>query len=141
MDDETKRRIEFLKGVPLFSKLKERHLKSLASLGKEVEYEAGRVIVKEGETGAGFFLILQGKVEVIKGDKKIAGLGEGDYFGEIALLDGGPRTATVIAKEDTRCLYLVIWSFRSFIKSHPEVSLALLEAVSRRMRRHEEIKD
>ena len=141
MDDILKERLEFLSRVPIFRNIKEKHLKSIALSGEEMEYEAGKVIVKEGESGVGFYLILDGRAEVKKRGEKLAELCKGDYFGEIALLDGGPRTADVIAAEHTKALLIMRWDFLAFIKENSEVAVALLEAVCERLRRQAELTD
>ena len=90
-----KQQIEMLRRVPLFSDLTRRKLDQLARTGRVVDHAKGRVVVTEGEKGVGFHLILDGVARIIKGDRTVAKLGAGKWFGEVSMIDGGPRTATV----------------------------------------------
>ena len=96
----TKDTVSQLAKVPLFSDCSQRDLQTIARVVREIPHEAGTVIAREGEPGVGLFVILDGTADVSIGGRKKATLGPGDFFGEIALLDGGPRTATVTAKTD-----------------------------------------
>src|ERR1700730_15163726 len=90
----------YLTEVPLFSACSRRELRTVSGLTTELSLPAGKVVTSEGQAGREFVVILQGKATVSIGGTEIATLGRGDFFGEIALLDGGPRTATVIAETD-----------------------------------------
>jgi CRP-like cAMP-binding protein len=120
--------------VHLFSSLKARHRKALFKQGKTETFKTGNPIVKQGDQGIGFYLILDGTAKVQAGGKSIATLEEGDYFGEMAIIDKEPRSADVIAARSTKCWVLSDWAFTGFIKTHPEVVYALLEAQTRRLR-------
>jgi len=120
--------------VPLFLKLSKRDLKSLAASMKERTFPAGTVITEAGENGFGFFVIDSGTASVIVGGAPVRTLGAGDHFGEIALIDQGPRTATVTAETDLRCYGLTAWDFRPFVQTHPDVAWALLETLAQRVR-------
>jgi CRP-like cAMP-binding protein len=98
-------RIDRLRSVPLFASCTDKELSFIASRVDEVDIPAGQVLTKKGESGGDFFIILEGKAEVEAAEGKRA-LGPGDFFGEIALLDNGPRTATVKAATPMRCLVL-----------------------------------
>ena len=91
-----------LANVPIFSGCSKRELGIIARASKEVSHKQGTVIAREGERGIGLFLILDGQCKVTIGGKTKARLGPGDFFGEVALLDGGPRTATVTALSPVR---------------------------------------
>ncbi len=129
--------VEHLRRVPLFGGIPDSGLDSIARQLSERSYEPGAVIVKQGEPGVGFYLIDEGKVEVEQGGRSLATLGPGDFFGELALLEDVPRTATVIARAPTRCLQLVRWNFRAILKENPDIAVRLLETAVRRLRRHE----
>jgi CRP/FNR family cyclic AMP-dependent transcriptional regulator len=123
-----------LEMVPLFSTCSRRELNVIARAAKEVSHPAGTVIAREGEFGIGLFLILEGLCLVTVGGRERARLGPGDFFGEIALIDGGPRTATVTALTDVRLLGLTEWVFRGLLREHPSIALKTLESVASRLR-------
>lgn len=120
--------------VPIFSGCSKRELAVIAGAAKEVAHPAGTVIAREGERGIGLFLILEGTCKVTIGGRTKATLGPGDFFGEIALLDGGPRTATVTATAPARLVGITGWVFRGLLMAHPSIALKTLEAVAGRLR-------
>jgi CRP-like cAMP-binding protein len=120
--------------VPFFSSLNSRNRKTLLAQGKEMSYKTGNTIVAEGDTGVGFFLILDGKAEVRKKGKVLATLSRGQFFGEMSLIDDLPRSADVIALQPTKCWAITAWSFASVIKEHPELALSMLKEVVKRLR-------
>ena len=132
---------EFLKRVGWFEHLDQRTLDAIANSAVEQTWPAGHVIMRQGDTGAGAFIIRSGKVEIVqeKGGKetKLATLGPGDVFGEMALLDEFPRSATAKAIEPTTALGLQRWHFKGILESHPQIALALLPMLVRRVRRAE----
>ncbi len=123
-----------LANVPLFSGCSKRELALIARSAKTVTHREGTVIAHEGEPGVGLFVILDGECEVTVGGRRRAKLGPGDFFGEIALLDGGPRTATVRALSDVTLAGITGWVFRGLITEHPRIALKTLEAVAGRLR-------
>lgn len=123
-----------LAAVPMFSGCTRKELGIIARAAKEVNHRAGAVIAREGERGIGLFLLVDGRCSVTIGGKSKGMLGPGDFFGEIALLDGGPRTATVTADTDVRLLGLTEWMFRGLLAEHPSIALKTLEAVAGRLR-------
>jgi CRP/FNR family transcriptional regulator, cyclic AMP receptor protein len=120
--------------VPLFSGLSQRELEAIVRAGKEVEHEPGHVIAREGDRGIGFFLVLDGEAKVSRGGKGLSKLKAGDFFGEISLLDRGPRTATVTATTPIRLLGVTAWVFRGILIEHPSIAMKLLEVVALRLR-------
>lgn len=128
--------VKHLQAVPMFQPLHPSELEALARSLKERVYEPGAVIVKQGDPGVGFFLIAQGAVEVSHDGHRIRDLGPGEFFGELALMEERARTATVTAKERTRCLQLVRWDFRALLKQHPDMAVKVMEVVVRRLRDH-----
>ena len=120
--------------VPMFSGCTKRELEAIARAVKEVQHAEGHVIAREGDRGVGFFLITEGTATVSVGGKPRSRLGPGDFFGEIALLDRGPRTATVSSTSPIRLLGLTAWVFRGLIEEHPSIGLKLLEGVAERLR-------
>lgn len=120
--------------VPLFSGLTRRELDAIVRAGKEVEHREGHVIAREGDRGVGFFLVLEGEARVSRGGKGLAKLKPGDFFGEISLLDRGPRTATVTASTPIRLLGVTAWVFRGLLIEYPSIAMKLLEVVAARLR-------
>jgi CRP/FNR family cyclic AMP-dependent transcriptional regulator len=133
--------IDFLKRVSMFEDLDQRSLEAIANAAVEQRYEPGQEIVRQGDTGVGAFIIRSGKVDVVqdRGGKetKLSTLGPGDVFGEMALLDEFPRSATVRAIEPTTALGIQRWHFRGILESHPQIALALLPMLTRRIRNAE----
>jgi len=123
-----------LANVPLFSDCSQRDLQTVARVVREIRHRAGTVIAREGEPGVGLFILLEGTAEVSIGGRKKATLGPGEFFGEIALLDGGPRTATVTAKTDVNLLGLTEWVFRGLMSEHPTIALKTLQQMAGRLR-------
>ncbi len=123
-----------LKQVPLFSDCSARELDTIARVVKDVRHKAGTVIAREGEPGIGLFVIAGGEAEVTIGGRKKSTLGPGEFFGEIALLDGGPRTATVTAVTDIDLLGLTEWVFRGLMQEHPQIAIKTLQAMATRLR-------
>lgn len=125
--------------VSLFSNLEPKFIKGLAQISTERDFAAGEVLMRQGEDGIGLFIILSGKVKIEKTDSsgrqvELASNGPGDVMGELAVLDGARRTATVTATEPTKCLVLASWEFTSFMKAHPEVAMQILPIVVTRFR-------
>jgi CRP-like cAMP-binding protein len=131
----------YLMNVPIFRELPARALESLGRSMQERAYDAGAVIVRQGDPGLGFFLITEGKVEVTHDGHRVRDMGPGEFFGEMALMEERPRTATVTARERTKCLQLVRWDFRALLKEHPDVAVRMLEVVVQRLREHPDAHD
>ena len=118
--------VELLKKTPLFSRAGKGGLTAIAKSATERPFKAGEKILGEDESGVGFYLILTGCAQVTRGGKELAKLGSGNFFGELSVLDGEPRTADVVALEDTTCLVLTRWAIKSIISGHPELKARLL---------------
>jgi len=126
--------VEALQNVQLFSTLEEEDMEELARQLHERRFPEGGEVTTEGSTGAGFFVIAAGNAEVLVGGEHRATLGPGDYFGEVALIDDGVRSASIVAATDLLCYGLTPWEFRPFVEEHPKVAWALLQALARRIR-------
>ncbi len=122
-----------LTGVPLFSHLSSKDLKTVARSGLVRSYAPGGKIVTKGEKGLGFFLVLDGRVEVQKDGKSVASLGPGNFFGEMALFEEMPRTADVVATAPSKCLVLSRWDFWGSMSREPEVLRGLMAELARRL--------
>lgn len=123
-----------LKKVPLFADLDNRELEQIASSMRERRYSAGDVVTKEGAGGAGFFVVEDGEAEVSVGGDVRASIGPGDYFGEIALINESPRTATLTAKTDMVCYGMTPWDFRPLVESNSAIAWKLLTAMAEKMK-------
>lgn len=126
--------VEFLKQVPLFEGLTEEEITEVALAAQEREFPKGAFIVTQGSPGLGFYLLVDGKVQVLRNRKAVAELGPGGFFGEMSLLDEAPRSASIVALEPAKCLVLGSWDFRLLLKKKPEIGIKMLEVMSKRLR-------
>jgi CRP-like cAMP-binding protein len=131
--------VTFLQKVTLFQGLKNNQKERLAKRFVERNYKPGDKIVTQGLGGEGFFILISGHADAFRTkadgtETKVNSFGPTDYFGELALLDDGVRTASVIASEPTQCLVLTRWDFLVLLKEDPEMTIAILEEVARRFR-------
>jgi CRP-like cAMP-binding protein len=126
--------VELLKSVPLFQKLSDRALKTVAASFTDRSFRAGQELTSEGSGAAGFFVIESGEAVVSVDGVERRTLGPGDYFGEVALIDGGLRTATITASTDGKSYGLTQWQFRPLLEEHGEIAWPLLEAMAARLR-------
>jgi CRP-like cAMP-binding protein len=126
--------LELLQRIPLFADFDRGELERISRTFKDRTFEAGSTVVGEGKTGAGFFVIESGEATVsMRGDER-GKLGPGDYFGEIALIDDGARSATVTADSELRCYGLTSWEFRPLVESNASIAWKLLETMAKRLR-------
>jgi CRP/FNR family transcriptional regulator, cyclic AMP receptor protein len=126
--------IELLQRVPLFADFDRGDLVRLARSFKERTFDAGSTVAQEGKGGAGFFVIESGEATVsVRGGER-GKLGPGDYFGEIALIDDGARSATITADGDLHCYGLTSWEFRPLVESNASIAWKLLETLAKRLR-------
>jgi CRP/FNR family transcriptional regulator len=120
-----------LKRVPIFSDLDGKELERIASSMKQRTFNAGDAVTSEGKTGVGFFVIEDGEATVTVGGEERRRRGPGDYFGEVALLNESPRTATITADTELRCYGLTSWEFRPLVETHGSIAWKLLQAMSK----------
>jgi CRP-like cAMP-binding protein len=130
-------KLELLKHVPLFAGLNNKQLQQLELITDEIDVVAGTVLVTEGRVAHEFFIIISGEVAIDKGGQEINNLANGDFLGEIALVDGGPRTATATASTPCRLLVLTHGGFHQLLDTSPEIRRAVMEALGQRLRRLE----
>jgi CRP-like cAMP-binding protein len=124
-----------LRGVPLFMDMTDRELDTIAAVARPVEFAPGAVICAEGTSGIGLHIIVEGTVLVSSSHSTDRTLGPGAYFGEIAVVDGGPRMATVTATTAVRTLSIVAWEFTGILDQHPQVVRRLVKELCVRLRK------
>ena len=120
--------------VPLFAGLEKRDLQRIATSFKERRYKAGDKIASEGHGGAGFFVVAEGTAKGDVGGREVATLGPSDYFGEIALIDEGARTASVKAETDMTCYAMTLWEFRPIVETDARIAWKLVQALAHKLR-------
>ena len=126
--------IDVLERVPLFSDLDKRELDQVARLFKERRFSEGETVAREGTGGATFFVIESGEATVSVRDKELAKLAPGDFFGEIALIDEGARSATIVAASDLVCYGLTLWDFKPLVQQNPTIGWKLLQSLTKKLR-------
>lgn len=129
--------LDELSRVPIFSELTPRQLRRVLKDTEEYVYMDGATIVSEGNTSEQLFVILEGDVRVLRNGRTVARMSAGDFFGEISLLDGGPRTATVVADGPVRCLVLLRREFQEILGDMPLVAAKTLRSLATRLRKLE----
>ncbi len=124
----------FLARVPLFANCTSDEITAVASVAQESTFQPGQIIVTQGTPGQAFYMILGGRVEILRDGSSLGAFGPGDFFGEMSLLDQAPRSATIRSIEHTTCLMLSSWDFKSLLEKYPSIAVKLLEVLSRRLR-------
>jgi CRP/FNR family transcriptional regulator, cyclic AMP receptor protein len=120
--------------VPLFDGFSRGHLRRLAAEADVIGFEAGRPIVEEGQAGEAMYVVLGGTARVVRAGRKVGELIPGDFFGELSALDGGPRTASVVADTPMEVLRLFRHTLRTMVEDEPALAMGLLEGLARRLR-------
>jgi CRP-like cAMP-binding protein len=126
-------KIELIKQAPLFSRCTKKELEQVASVADEIDLREGKELTTEGAPGREFFVLIEGTADVRRNGRKVNELGDGDFFGEIALISGAPRTATVTATSPVRALVVTDREFRSLLKRSPAMQMKVLEALAERL--------
>jgi CRP/FNR family transcriptional regulator, cyclic AMP receptor protein len=132
-----KQGVDLLSHVPLFEGLPRRMLKQLAEKADAVTFNEGEAIVAEGDPGGTFYVLVEGEAKIVRRKRTIAKVTPGEFFGEISLLDGGPRTASVIAVTPVTAIRIFKRSFDKLVASDPSVASRMLAVVARRLREAE----
>jgi CRP-like cAMP-binding protein len=127
-------KLDLLQGIPLFAGLDRHHIERLGMLTEEVDVPAGKVLIRQGEHGDDLMVVVSGQVGVDRDGARINQLGPGEFFGEIALVAGGPRTATVTAQTPSRLLVLNRRDFHALMEEFPEVAVKVLLTLAHRLR-------
>jgi CRP/FNR family cyclic AMP-dependent transcriptional regulator len=137
---DVRKQVEILRHVPLFTGLNDRQLKTIAKLLTVRNYRDGEVIISQGKGGQGLFIIAEGSAKAIRkqddgSEVEVNQFGPNDFFGELALLDDGVRTASVVATSAVQCLILTRLDFGGVLRGDPEMSIVILQELARRFRR------
>ena len=127
-------RVASLKAVPIFAHCTDRQLAFIVTQVEDMEFKVGKVLCREGQSGADFFILLSGEAAVTRGGQGVATMQPGDFFGEIALVDGGKRTASVTATTDCRCLVLGPQQFQNVLHQDADIATAVMKALGARVR-------
>jgi CRP-like cAMP-binding protein len=126
--------IDMLERSPLWTGIGKQDFKAIVKIAKQHKFKGGDTIVKKGEEGTGFYLVLDGAVEIRSDGNTISRLGPGQFFGEMSVVDAQPRSADVVAVEPSRVLFLSAWSFKSLISERPRIAVKMLQEFVRRLR-------
>jgi CRP-like cAMP-binding protein len=126
-------KIELIKRVPLFSHCSKKELGLVAQIADEIDLPEGKTLMREGDRGREFFVLVEGSADVRRRNRKVNTLGSGDFFGEIALVSQQPRTATVTTSSPVRALVVTEQSFRSLLDRAPDVQRKVLQALADRV--------
>jgi CRP-like cAMP-binding protein len=127
-------KVELIKRVPLFSNCSRGELGEIAQIADEIDLPEGKELTKQGAAGREFFVLLEGDADVTKDGQSINTLGAGDFFGEIALVEDTPRTATVTATSPVRALVITDRAFRRLLEGQPEIQRKVLVALAERVK-------
>ena len=126
-------KIDLIKRVPLFASASKPELEEIASIADEIDLPEGKAVIREGETGREFLVIVEGSADVDRGGRKIATLGPGDFAGEIALIAKMPRTATITTTSPVRALVITDRAFRQLLEHSPQIQIGVLSALAERL--------
>lgn len=137
---DIKLHVQMLRAVPLLNGLTDRQLKTIADRFTARDYAEGDVIIAQGKGGQGLFILTKGTAKAVRtqpdGEQAVVNeFTAGDFFGELAILDEGLRTASVIATSEVSCLILTRWDFKAILKNEPEIAITMLEDLAHRFRR------
>ncbi len=130
-----KQLLTVLGAVPLFEGLSNKQLRKVADLAEVARFMAGATLVKQGEVGDSFYVVLTGQAKVVANGRTLNHLLPGDHFGEISLLDGGPRSASVVAETEMTLVIIMQKDFLAMLAKDPEIMVCLLEGMARTVRR------
>jgi CRP/FNR family transcriptional regulator, cyclic AMP receptor protein len=128
------RKAELLSAARLFDGVDAEGMDRIAAVAVQVDFSDNHVVARQGEIGTGFFVVVEGAARVVRDGQTLATIGPGDFFGELSVLDGRPRTAQVVTEGPTTCLALASWDFEAVLLEEPRVALALLRGLALRLR-------
>lgn len=127
-------RARLVRAVGVFEHVEPADIDALAAIATEVEFPAGRTIARQGEPGNGLFIIAAGSVDIVRDGERLATLGTGEWFGELAVLARAPRVASAVAAEPTTCLAIAAWDTEQLLLERPALAVAMLRSLAIRMR-------
>jgi CRP/FNR family cyclic AMP-dependent transcriptional regulator len=130
--------VDLLRSVPLFKGLEDNQLQMLSRTMKDRTFRAGQSVATEGQGGVGFFVVEAGEATITVAGEEKGKVGPGDYFGEVALIDEGARSATITADSDLKCWGMTPWEFRPLVESNASIAWPLLKMMAERLRRAEQ---
>ncbi len=131
---DARERAELVRAVGVFEHVEPADIDALGSIATEVEFPAGRTIARQGEMGNGLFIVAAGGVEVVRDGERLATLGPGEWFGELAVLARAPRVASCVATGPTACLAIAAWDIEQLLLERPALAIAMLRSLAIRMR-------
>jgi len=134
MATQTDTKLELLRRTPLLTDLGRKEIAEVGRLADEIDVPAGRVLMREGETGSEFFVLVNGSVVIDRGGRRIRTIEPGDFFGEIALLSEGPRTATATTQSPSTLLVVGHREFHTLMDQFPSIRTCVLEALAKKFR-------
>jgi CRP-like cAMP-binding protein len=127
-------KLDLIKGVPLFAGASKAELEEIAGIADEVDLPAGRTLIKEGDSGREFFVLIEGTADVTQEGREVRKImGPGDFFGEIALISKAPRTATITTTSPIRALVITDRAFRQLLEHSPQIAVTVLNALAERL--------
>ena len=126
-------KIDLIKRVPLFASASKHELEEIASIADEIDLPADRTVISEGDAGREFFVLIDGTADVERAGKKVASIGPGDFFGEIALIAKTPRNATITTTSPVRALVITDRAFRQLLDHSPQIAIGVLTALAERL--------
>ena len=126
-------KVELIRRAPIFAKLPKKQLAEVASLADEIDVAEGKELTTQGKPGREFFVLIEGTAAVVRNGRKINTLRDGDFFGEISVVSGAPRTATVKAQTPVRALVLTQRDFRALLRRSPHIQEKILDALAERI--------
>lgn len=126
-------KLDLIKSVPLFAAASKSELNEIAQIADEIDFPEGKTLITEGDTGREFFVLIEGNADVERGGKKVASLGPGDFFGEVALIAKTPRNATITTTSAVRALVITDRAFRQLLDHSPAIAVPVLQALAERI--------
>ena len=126
-------KIDLIRRVPLFSAASKSELAEIASIADEIDLPEGKVVIKEGDTGREFIVLIDGTADVERGGRQVATIGPGDFVGEIALISKTPRNATITTTSPVRALVITDRAFRQLLEHSPQIQIGVLTALAERL--------